>query len=115
MENLLLTQIQTAGLPCPERERCVIPGRKFRHDLAWPAHNLLVEIQGGTWIQGRHSRGAGMESDCEKQALALLLGWRTLAVTGSQVRSGAALEWLRSLLTLPTGESCGPRTPGGTG
>ncbi len=41
------------------------------------------------------------KADIEKRALAMLSGWRVLEVGGDQVRSGQALEWLKSLLALP--------------
>lgn len=66
------------------------PKRKWQFDFAWPEHKLAVEIEGGTYSGGRHTRGKGFEDDCEKYNEALLLGWRVLRFTGKMVNSGEA-------------------------
>ena len=98
-ETLLMTQLHWAGLPEPTRELRFIKGRRFRADFAWPDSMLIVECEGGTWIGGRHSRGKGFESDCEKQNLATLDGWRYLRVTPSQIDDGRALRWIEQALS----------------
>ena len=52
--------------------------RKWRFDLAWPEQKLYVEVQGGIWIAGKHSRGAAMKNDWEKWNTATCMGWRGL-------------------------------------
>lgn len=99
LEQQLAWQIQAAGLPAPVRELKFIPGRRYRFDFGWPDHKLAVECQGGIWQRGAHSRGKGQERDCEKLALATLQGWRVLAVTGTQIKSGQALAWVEQALT----------------
>lgn len=61
--------------------------RRWRFDLAWPAHKVAVEQEGGIWIQGRHSRGKGMLSDMAKYNEAQRLGWKIFRFTPQQVRS----------------------------
>ena len=100
LEQALLGQLALLGVAAPEREVCLIPGRKYRFDMIWAEARLAVEVQGGTWSQGAHSRGGGQARDCEKAALATLLGWRCLAVTVDQVRSGAAAVWIQQALAL---------------
>lgn len=51
---------------------------------------LAVELEGGTWANGRHTRGSGYAEDCDKYNQAALLGWRVLRFTASSVNSGAA-------------------------
>ena len=93
IERRLAQQIEESGLPAPMRNYFFLPTRDFEIDFAWPAHKLGVEVQGMAHrIKGKFKR------DLEKRALALLAGWRVLEVGGDQVRSGQALEWLRSLL-----------------
>lgn len=65
-------------LPPPVAQFKAIPGRKFRFDFAWPEKRLLVEIQGGIWTNGGHSRGAGMKRDHEKANMAAALGYRVM-------------------------------------
>lgn len=99
LETQFALQLSRAGLPAPERELRFHPARKWRLDFAWPAALVAVEIDGGTWAQGRHTRGRGYEADCEKAAEAALAGWMVLRVTGGQVRSGQALDWLSRALS----------------
>lgn len=85
---------RASGLPMPVREWTFAPGRRWRFDLAWPDRMLAVEVDGGTWIGGRHTSGVGFEADCVKLNEALCLGWRVLRVTPRHVESGDALTWV---------------------
>ncbi len=94
LADTLYLHICALKLPLPVREYCAISGRNYRCDLAWPERWLCVEVDGGERMQGRHSRAAGMASDCEKQNLLVLAGWKPLRFTGGQVRSGVAIAFL---------------------
>ena len=81
-------------LPEPVPEYQFHPTRKWRFDYAWPLHMLALEVEGGIWTQGRHTRGAGALKDMEKYSEAAILGWRLLYVTPDQAR-GDAIEFIR--------------------
>lgn len=100
LEATLTQQIAWAKLPEPVTEFAAINGRRFRFDLAWPKHNLLVEIQGGTFAPARsgHSSGMGINRDNEKMILAQLAGWRVFQVDAKQIHSGQALKWIQEVL-----------------
>ncbi len=102
LEDALAFQIKAAKLPTPEREYRFHPTRRWRFDFAWPElrYKLAVEVDGGLWVAGRHSRGAGQLADMEKNAAALLLGWRIVRVGAPHVKSGEALEWIEGLLRM---------------
>ncbi|UQO04943.1 hypothetical protein L0Z13_11335 [Burkholderia multivorans] len=51
-----------------------------------PTPRLPSEIEGGVWTGGRHTRGAGFESDAHKYNLAALDGWRVFRFTGAMVQ-----------------------------
>lgn len=68
----------TFGIPAPVFELQFAPPRKFRFDLAWPDKKVALEIEGGVWIGGRHTRGSGFLRDMEKYNLAALSGWTVL-------------------------------------
>jgi len=97
LEELLAAQIHLAGLPEPVREYRFCPSRRFRADFAWPERRLLCEVDGGTWVNGRHSRGAGFEKDCEKMNLAAQGGWLVVRFTGGMVNDGTAIAVLRAM------------------
>lgn len=105
LETLLLGQIQHAGLPTPERELRFHDERAWRFDLSWPAAMLAVEIDGGIWTKGRHTRPQGYEDDCRKLNEAAVMGWTVLRVTGGMVRSKEALACVERALARFYGHS----------
>lgn len=76
--------------------------KDWRFDLALPTLRIGIEIEGGAFIGGRHTRGAGFEADCEKYNRATVLGWTVLRFTGRQVRSGQAIEMINGLVNRRT-------------
>ena len=60
--------------------------RKWRFDYAWP-EGVAVELEGGTWTGGAHTRGVKYGSDCEKYNTAALMGWTVLRYTTDQLRT----------------------------
>lgn len=85
-------QCKFANLPVPEPEHRFAPPRRWRFDWCWPEFQLALEVDGGVFVQGRHTRGAGVLKDHEKLNAAAIAGWRVLRVTPSQVRDGSALQ-----------------------
>lgn len=82
--------IKAWKLAQPQIEFRFHPSRKWRFDRAWPELKIAVEIDGGTWTQGRHVRPVGYAEDCDKLNAAALLGWTVLRFTGEHVRQGQA-------------------------
>lgn len=99
LEAQLAWQVKLAGLPTPQREARFHPTRRWRLDFYWAEQQVACEVDGATWSHGRHARGAGIESDCEKYAEALLQGIRVLRVTAKMIEAGSALAYLQRLLT----------------
>jgi hypothetical protein len=96
-EEALALHLRAEGIPF-QREVEFAPGRKWRADFQ--VGNILIEIDGGTRTVGRHSRHAGITSDCQKLNAATKLGYRCLRYTTEMVVSGAAIEDIRSLVQL---------------
>lgn len=78
-----------ADYPQPVREYRFHPTRKWRFDFAWVRERVAVEIEGGAWSQGRHTRGAGFSEDCAKYNAATCADWRVLRFTGDMLRDPA--------------------------
>ena len=57
----------------------------WRFDFAWPNEKVAVELEGGTWIKGAHTRGNHYRSDCEKYNFAQISGWKVLRFTGDML------------------------------
>lgn len=72
--------------------------RQWAFDFAWPLRKVALEVDGGVFTGGRHTRGAGYTEDCVKVNTAVIMGWRVLRATGEQVKSGQAVQWLEALL-----------------
>lgn len=95
LTQILLKDIQQAGIPEPALEHRFHPVRKWRFDLAWPEAKVALEIEGGVWVQGRHTRGSGFEADLEKYNVAQLMGWMVLRYSTGQIKAGEHLPDLK--------------------
>jgi len=98
LEELLFQHIKLVGLPTPEREYRFAPPRRFRADFAYPERKLLIEVEGGVWTRGRHTRGKGFQDDCFKYNLAVEKGFRVLRFTGEMIKDGSALGVIEKVL-----------------
>lgn len=98
LEDLLDFQLKAARLPLPERQYRFCPTRRWKADFAWPGRKLMVEVDGGIYVNGAHSRGAGIEGDMEKQNWATVEGWRVLRYSGGMVKKGIALQDIEKVL-----------------
>jgi very-short-patch-repair endonuclease len=79
------------GLPMPVPEFRFDACRRFRFDWAWVPHKIALEVDGGVWAGGRHTRGAGFMKDQEKTNLAALHGWRVFRCTPQTIHTAMAL------------------------
>lgn len=75
------------------------PKRKWRFDYAFPQAKVALEVEGGVWTQGRHTRPQGFLNDLEKYNTATLLGWRVLRTTPEQLYTTATLRMLNTAIT----------------
>lgn len=99
-DELLRAQLRDAGLPEPVREHRFCPGRRFRFDWAWPERRVALELEGGIWTRGRHTRPQGYERDCEKYSLAAIIGWRVVRATPAMLEDGRALRLVKRALEI---------------
>ena len=60
----------------------------------WEHDFIALEIEGGLFVRGRHSRAKGYEQDCIKYSTAAMLGWRVLRFSTQQVLRGTAKAFL---------------------
>ena len=91
--DILHAQCRLHGfaMPDPIREFRFHPSRRWRFDFAWPILKVAVEIDGGTWMGGRHSRGGGQAKSHDKQNAAVCLGWKVLRFTNQHLRDPEAV------------------------
>lgn len=55
--------------------------RRWRFDYASQARRIAIEIEGGVYSRGRHTRPKGFLGDIDKYNAATLQGWRVLRCT----------------------------------
>ena len=97
-EQLFIDQLMWDQLDIPKAEYRFLKKRRFRFDFAWPDRMMAVEIEGGVWSGGRHTRGKGYTRDLEKYNLATLHGWKVYRFTTQDVTSGTAISFMKNIL-----------------
>lgn len=90
--------LRSIGLPAPVREHRFHAVRRWRFDYAWPLERVALEVEGGVWTGGRHTRGAGFVADIEKYNCATVEGWRVVRVVPSKLCASTTLGMLEQLL-----------------
>lgn len=90
--------LRSVGLPAPVREHRFHPVRRWRFDYAWPGEKVALEVEGGVWTGGRHTRGAGFVADIEKYNAAVVAGWRVVRVVPGKLCASATVGMLEQLL-----------------
>ena len=74
------------------------PIRKWRFDYAIPEFKIAIEIDGGVWTQGRHTRPQGYLNDMEKFNAAAAMGWVVLKFTPDSQLTAATLNIIRETI-----------------
>ncbi|MFV5466179.1 DUF559 domain-containing protein [Acinetobacter towneri] len=72
--------------------------RKWRADFHIKNTKLLIEIEGGIWSGGRHTRGKGYIGDMEKYNAATMMEFQVLRFSTDQVTSGFAIKQIEGLV-----------------
>lgn len=92
---------RAAGLPrpVPEYQFARHLGRGWRFDWAWPDRRVALEVDGGVWTRGRHTRGAGYIADMQKLNAAALEGWYVFRVPAGLEATAPTLDMLRRALS----------------
>jgi hypothetical protein len=86
--KIVVAFFEQSGIPTPELEWRFCESRKWRFDFAWKdvdykgraitGCSVALEVQGGIWTSGRHTRGAALLKEWEKINEAAILGWRII-------------------------------------
>lgn len=97
---LLLQQLELCGITSFVREFRYHPTRRWRFDLADRNRMIALEIEGGVWSEGRHTRSSGFIGDCEKYNEAALMGWMVLRFPSDWIPSGKALAYVEKAIAV---------------
>jgi len=71
------------------------PTRRWRFDYAHPELMIAIEVEGGAFTKGRHTRGKGFIADMDKYNTATIMGWRLLRYTPQQMEKFEFAKHLR--------------------
>lgn len=105
LEEKFLQAIREAGLPEPLREYVFHEPqdgekqRKWRFDFCYVYPRIAIEIEGGVYNRGRHTRAQGFQADCEKYNTAVEQGWEVYRFTTGMEKDCVALLQRRRLQT----------------
>ena len=72
--------------------------KDWRFDFAFIEQKLAVEVEGGAFVGGRHTRGAGFTGDILKYHNAMALGWTVYRCDGALVKNGQAVALIERLV-----------------
>ena len=74
--------------------------RKWRLDFAIVGLKIGIEIEGGVWSCGAHTRGKGFIEDMEKYNAAVTLGWVILRFTPQDLNKITTFETIKKVVEL---------------
>jgi very-short-patch-repair endonuclease len=89
---------QSQGLSVPVTEYKFHPKRRWRIDYAWIDNKIAIEVEGGSWVRGRHTRGTGFIKDMEKYNNMTIYGWRLIRVTPQTLNTLETIEMIELLI-----------------
>lgn len=99
--RVVITALSHAnGFPLPVFEHRFHAVRRWRLDVAFLPLKVAIEIEGGAFTNGRHTRGAGFVADLEKYNAAALDGWTVLRYTPKQIASGSWTEDIKHAMSV---------------
>lgn len=96
-ETVLATHLRACKISF-EQEYKFHPKRKWRADFLITGTKILVEVEGGIWSGGRHTRGKGYIGDMEKYNSAAMMGFTVLRFSTEQVKSGLAVQQIEKMV-----------------
>ena len=96
-EAKLATELKTLKIDF-EQEFEFHQVRKWRADFHLVGKKILVEVEGGIWSGGRHTRGKGYIGDMEKYNAATMMGYQVIRFSTDQVKSGLAIQQIEKMV-----------------
>ena len=93
---------QSWGGPELTKEHRFHPHRRWRLDYYHASTRTAVELEGGLFSGGRHTRAAGFLGDCEKYNAAAMMGITVLRLGTGQVdhqHVTEIIDWIKGRVT----------------
>ncbi|HGW5129458.1 TPA: DUF559 domain-containing protein [Acinetobacter baumannii] len=96
-ETVLATHLRACKISFEQEYKFHLK-RKWRADFLITGTKILVEVEGGIWSGGRHTRGKGYIGDMEKYNEAAMMGFTVLRFSTEQVKAGVAIKQIEQLV-----------------
>ncbi len=96
-ESILAMQLRAVKIQF-EQEFRFHPKRKWKADFHLIGKRILIEVEGGIWSGGRHTRGKGYIGDMEKYNSATMMGFQVIRFSTDQVKSGHAIQQIEKMV-----------------
>ncbi len=74
------------------------PTRKWRFDFLHEQSQVVLEVEGGVYSGGRHTRGSGFVKDIEKYNTATLMGYRVLRCVPNDVCMQETVDMMKEAI-----------------
>lgn len=74
--------------------------RQWRFDYCIPEHKIFIEVEGGVYTNGRHTRPKGFMGDMEKYNSATALGWKMIRTTPSELLTTSLINIIKKTIFL---------------
>lgn len=87
------------------------PPRRWRFDYAMPSVKIALEVEGGVWTRGRHTRPKGFLADMEKYNAAAAAGWKVLRTVPDELFTVQTLDLVKDAIRNDK-EGRSPEIPG---
>jgi hypothetical protein len=71
----------------------LIPNRRFRFDFVHMDSKTAIELNGGNFINGRHTRPVALNNEYEKMNLALLNGYQVFILSSQMINE----KWVNEI------------------
>lgn len=98
ISDIFIQACPTFGIPEPVKEYKFHDTRKWRFDFCWIKYKLALEVEGGVFAAGRHTRGMGFMKDMEKYNNAVMLGWRIVRCTPTTLCKISTFEMIKKCI-----------------
>ncbi len=92
--------LKNDGIELPIKEFQFHKTRKWRFDYAYPNLKIAIEVEGGAFTQGRHTRGKGFIEDMKKYNEATLSGWTLIRIIPDQLMSYETIKLIKRAFEL---------------
>lgn len=73
------------------------PSRRWRFDYVILSHKIAIEVEGGVWTNGRHTRGSGFVKDMEKYNEATRLGYKLIRVQPEILNTSYTIDLIQDI------------------